>query len=83
MKYACVFLLILEESDHYGSGSWKVSAELGANNKRPGGGKEVVIRSQVRIFILEHKQVAVTVEMPLTHRSFDFLMNGKRHDAGP
>jgi hypothetical protein len=34
MKYACIFLLTLEVSDYYGSGSWKVSVELEADNRR-------------------------------------------------
>jgi hypothetical protein len=34
MKYACIFLLTIEMSGHYGSSSWKVSVELGADNRQ-------------------------------------------------
>lgn len=34
MKYACIVLLTLGVSDRYCSGSWKVSVELGADNRR-------------------------------------------------
>ena len=34
MKYACIFLLTLEISGHYGSVVGKVSVELGADNRQ-------------------------------------------------
>ena len=82
MKYACVFLLILEESDHYGSGNWKVSAELGANNKRPGGGKQVVIRSQPDLYTRVQTGRSDGRNAP-DSQILRFFDERQRHDAGP